>query len=75
MPSCLCSYHGFWPTDFYKTNPEFGSEEDLEVMLREFRNRGAWSKIRRQGVPMAHRRQHQPKLVTTFCHAVPVMSC
>lgn len=32
---------GYWPSDFYKTNPAFGSEEDLRHLIKTYQANGA----------------------------------
>lgn len=34
----LCT--GYWPSDFYKTNPAFGSKEDLLDLLKAYQSNG-----------------------------------
>lgn len=31
---------GYWPSDFYKTNPAFGSTEDLKHLLKSYQDKG-----------------------------------
>jgi len=31
---------GYWPSDFYKTNPAFGSTEDLKDLLAAYKENG-----------------------------------
>jgi glycosidase len=30
-------YAGYWPADFYQTNPAFGSSEQLQQLVADFR--------------------------------------
>ncbi|KAL4459197.1 hypothetical protein ABPG75_014062 [Micractinium tetrahymenae] len=36
-------YHGYWPTNFFSTNPYFGSEEDLRTTLQELSDQGIYN--------------------------------
>lgn len=33
-------YHGYWPTDFYKTNPHFGTMEKLQELVARAEGKG-----------------------------------
>lgn len=35
----MCSA-GYWPSDFYKTNPAFGSKQDLLDLLKTYQANG-----------------------------------
>ena len=35
-------YHGYWQMDINQINPHFGTESDLESLVKECHNRGMW---------------------------------
>jgi alpha-amylase len=35
-------YHGYWATDFYSLNENFGSEQDFKDLVSELHKRGMW---------------------------------
>lgn len=39
----LRSYHGFWPTDFYRVNPNFGTADELQQVLETLATHGMWN--------------------------------
>ena len=36
------SYHGYWAADYYSSNPNFGTEDDLKNMIKEAHKRDIW---------------------------------
>lgn len=40
----LRSYHGFWPTDFYRANPNFGTADELQQVLETLAQHG-WGQL------------------------------
>lgn len=52
---CTCA--GYWPSDFYKANPAFGSKEDLLDLIKAYQTNGE---------------QQQQQLVSVRSHAADV---
>jgi hypothetical protein len=46
----LCIVHaGYWPSDFYKVNPAFGSKDDLLDLLKAYQSNGRHNGLRWPG--------------------------
>ncbi|CAL6030786.1 1 [Hexamita inflata] len=36
------AYHGYWASDFFKSNPFFGTDDELKIMIEEAHKRDIW---------------------------------
>jgi hypothetical protein len=46
---CMLCIIGYWPSDFYKVNPAFGSKDDLLDLLKAYQSNGRHNGLRCYG--------------------------
>lgn len=57
----VAAYHGYWPSNFYKVNPAFGTEQELVELVRFYQQQGARNRLARtQWQQRQKQRQHCP---------------